>query len=75
MQSRRSGIVKRLVREQPWVEVDVRCQPFAQTVSVAPQVLCRDCLFGQTTGRDGQAEGAAFSEIERLLAEAASEVH
>ena len=47
--------------------MDVRCQPLTETVRVAPQVLCRDFLFGETTGRDGQAEGTAVSKIERLL--------
>lgn len=69
------GTGSRLLREQVWVEVDVRCQPFGQTLSVAPQVLYWDSLFGQTTGRNRHAEGAGLAKIKRLLAEAAGEVH
>ena len=52
-----SGQCQGLVREQPWVEMDVRCEPFTQTVSVAPEVLCRDCLFGQTTKKRRPGRG------------------
>jgi hypothetical protein len=46
--------------------MDLRCQPFPQAVSVAPQVLSRDLLLGETSSGDGEPESASVSEIERL---------